>query len=189
MNALDAIDRRRSIRAFDPDHIIPKEQMDQIIKAACHSPTANNSQEVDIIVVHNNEKINKASDIIYTAWPEGVKGFFDSRKADYGVQNVITCDAPYLVLFVLNGNEKNIQISTLPYVDTGIMTMALMVAASSLGLDTLCLGSLLWGNVEGLEEYLEIPKGKLAMAVALGKTRDGFKNHEIERKTQVKIVE
>jgi hypothetical protein len=36
----------------------------------------------------------------------------------------------------------------------------------------MCLGALLWGNKAGLEAFLGIPEGRLAMALAVGKPID-----------------
>ena len=57
MQTLEALNTRRSVRNFDPSFVIPKEDLDKIIKAALNSPSAINLQEHDLIVVTNKEKI------------------------------------------------------------------------------------------------------------------------------------
>jgi hypothetical protein len=53
------------------------------------------------------------------------------------------------------------------------MSMVLMAAARHFGYHTMCLGALQWGDRDGLEAFLGIPKGHMAMALAVGKPKDG----------------
>ena len=92
---------------------------------------------------------------------------FNKRKSKLGVTNVITCDAPCVIFLVKNERAD----PTFTQIDTGIVSMAIMVAARDAGLETMCLGSLLWGDKSKTEELIGIGKGKLAMAVAIGKAR------------------
>ena len=55
VTAIEAIERRRTIRQYDPDYVIPKEIMDKIMNAAQLSPTACDFQGQDYIVVTNKE--------------------------------------------------------------------------------------------------------------------------------------
>ena len=59
VTALEALEKRRTIRNYDPDWKIPKEQLDKIMHAAVISPTTCDFQGQDFLVVTNKEKISK----------------------------------------------------------------------------------------------------------------------------------
>ncbi len=57
---LDIIKERYSSRAaFDQEHLIDKQDMLQILEAACWAPTSHNMQNFEIIVVDNVEQLEK----------------------------------------------------------------------------------------------------------------------------------
>jgi nitroreductase len=165
--AVAALLSRRTVRQYIPDYVIPKDVLEQVVNATLVSPTANNRQGIDLIVVTNKALITTLSDTIRETWPQQLKDGFASRPATYGVANVVTCDAPAVIFLVKNErtDEKFIAI------DAGIVTQSILVAAKDLGLDTMCLGVFLWGQPEKVEAILKIPKGSLAMAVAIGKAK------------------
>ena len=100
---LEALEKRRTIRNYDPDWQIPKEQMEKIMNAAQISPTACNYQGQDYIVVTNKEKLAQLEKIVMECLPEdNFKKHFVARKERHGVNNVVTCDAPCVVLIVKN---------------------------------------------------------------------------------------
>ena len=68
LTPLAALERRRTIRNYDPNWQIPKDQMDKIMNAAQLSPTACNFQGQDYIVVTNKEKLAKLEKIISYSW-------------------------------------------------------------------------------------------------------------------------
>jgi len=55
MNTLDAIQQRRSIKAFDPDHRMPDEDLEKLLNAAIQSPTSFNIQHWRFVVVKDDE--------------------------------------------------------------------------------------------------------------------------------------
>ena len=55
-SVLDVLKYRRTIRNYDPDYQIPKEQLDEILNAAQISPTSKDLQEIDFIVLRNKDK-------------------------------------------------------------------------------------------------------------------------------------
>ena len=78
---LEALERRRTIRQYDPDWQIPKDQMDKIMHAAQLSPTACNYQGQDYIVVTNKEKLAQMEKIVIDSLPEdNFKKHFVQRK-------------------------------------------------------------------------------------------------------------
>lgn len=62
MNTLDAIYQRRSIKQFDPEHRLTKEEETKLLEAAIQSPTSFNIQHWRFVIVRDTalrEKIRK----------------------------------------------------------------------------------------------------------------------------------
>lgn len=55
METLDAIHARRSIKAYDPDHRMPAEDLERLLEAAIQSPTSFNIQHWRFVVVDDPE--------------------------------------------------------------------------------------------------------------------------------------
>ena len=87
---LEALKHRRTIRNYEPDYQIPKEQLDEILNAAQIAPTSKDLQEVDFIVLRNKEKLNEIEKVILNDFPEDIRKKFEERRQIYGVKNVIT---------------------------------------------------------------------------------------------------
>ena len=163
--ALAVLDQRRTIRQYQKDVDIPKEDIEKIVHAALHAPNALNIQEHDILVCTNKEKLDKIAEVALAGWPEEYRQKFEARKAEFKVANPITGDAP-CVIFLVKNERSNALFSQL---DAGIVLMAMMIATKDLGYDSMCLGSLLWGKPENVEEVLGLSKGQMTMALAIGK--------------------
>ena len=166
ISVLEALERRRTVRNYDPDYIIPKEQIDAIMKAAQLSPTACNYQGEDFIVVTNKEKLSELEKVILSCPPD--RPHFRERRERHGVKNVVTCDAPVVVLIVKNerASEEWIRI------DAGIASMSIMLAAQHFGIESMCLGVIATKYTqEKCEELFGLKKGSLILGVALGKPK------------------
>ena len=50
VTALEALEKRRTIRNYDPDWKIPKEQLDKIMHEAVIFPTTNDFQQQDFLL-------------------------------------------------------------------------------------------------------------------------------------------
>ncbi|MDF7822948.1 nitroreductase family protein [Pontiellaceae bacterium B12227] len=64
MNVHAAIQNRRSVRSFDPEHTMTKKESDKLLSLALHSPTAFNIQNWRFVVVKDKalrEQIKEAS--------------------------------------------------------------------------------------------------------------------------------
>ena len=70
------------------------------------------------------------------------------------------------MIFLVKNERSNALFSQL---DAGIVLMAMMIATKDLGYDSMCLGCLLWGKPESVEEVLGLSKGQMTMALAVGK--------------------
>ena len=161
---LEALKHRRTIRNYDPDFQIPKEQLDEILNAAQIAPTSKDLQEVDFIVLRNKEKLNQIEQVILKEFPEEMKKKFEERRQIYGVKNVITCDAPVVILLIRNERkEKFVD------VDGGIAAMSIIMAAQHFNLESMCLGIIT--RFPKVEEILGLQKDSLILGVALGKIK------------------
>lgn len=167
MNAYQALDGRRTVRQYQADYSIPKNVLQKIVDVVLKSPTGCDIQDIDLVVVTKKDVLSKLEKTALPSWPQDFQNDFNKRKSKLGVTNVITCDAPCVIFLVKNERAD----PTFTQIDTGIVSMAIMVAARDAGLETMCLGSLLWGDKSKTEELIGIGKGKLAMAVAIGKAR------------------
>ena len=161
--ALAALKRRRTIRNFDPEFVIPKEQLEEIMNAGTIAPTGMNTQDVDYICITNKDKIKAISKTAYEGFPKEVKASFDVRKGKYSVKDVVMCDCSAVVLAVKN--ERGSEYSA---VDAGLGIMSIITAAQEFGIDSMCLGCIVSPKVE---ELLNLQKGSLVLGLALGKVR------------------
>ncbi|OHS99792.1 nitroreductase family protein [Tritrichomonas foetus] len=176
MNALEALQGRRTVRQYEPDYVIPDSDLEQIVNAGLISPTACNVQDIDLVVVTNRAKLDEVATTALATWPADFQAMFNKRKEELGVKNVVTCDASCLVCLVKNERADPLFTS----INNGIVSMSLIVAARALGLETMCVGALLWGDKSKVESLLGIPEGNLVMAVAIGKAKPDHKEQPKE---------
>ena len=183
VTAIEALERRRTIRQYEPDYEIPKDIMDKIMHAAQLSPTACDFQGQDYIVVTNKEKLAKLEKVVLDCMPEDkMKRYFIGRRERHNVKNVVTCDAPCVVLIVKNERAHKDWIK----IDSGIAAMSIVIAAQNYGIESMCLGVVAMDNTkEKCEELFGLQKDSLILGVALGKLRPGFKLHEKVIKSKV----
>ena len=185
VSALESLMRRRTVRNYLPDPI-PKEQLDKIMEAAKLSPTACNFQGHDYVVVTNKEKLDEIEKIVIDCLPEGeIKSHFIGRRERHNVRNVVTCDAPCVVLIVENERADKDWVK----VDIGIASMSIMVAAQHFGIESMCLGVVgLESTHKKIEEALGL-KNNIVLGVALGKPSPNLEIRKKEIKTKVSYIE
>ena len=183
VSVIDALENRRTIRQYDPEYSIPKETIDKIMHIAQLSPTACDFQGQDYIVVTNKSKLEKLEKIIIESLPENdFKKHFVERRERHGVKNVVTCDAPCVVLIVKNERADENWVK----IDAGIASMSIMMAARSFGIETMCLGVVAMDCTrDKCEELFGVKKGGMILGVALGKPRGELKLHEKKIKSKV----
>lgn len=166
--ALQALMHRRTVRQYETDYVIPKEHLNKIVDATLWSPTAVNNQDIDLLVVTNQDVLTKVANASMATWNNtNMLKSFNGRKQQFGVKNVVTCDAPCVIFLVKNERADPLFTG----IDNGILCMAIMVAAQEFGYESMCIGSLLWGKPNDVEEVLGIKKDSLLMAVAFGKPK------------------
>ena len=161
---LEALKHRRTIRNYDPDYQIPQDQLNEILNAAQIAPTSKDLQEVDFIVLRNKQKLDEIEEYILKEFPEDIRQKFLERRTQYGVKNVITCDAPVVILLIRNERkEKFVD------VDGGIAAMSIIMAAQHFNIESMCLGIIT--RFPKVEEILGLEKNSLILGVALGKIK------------------
>lgn len=179
--ALAALKNRRTIRNFDPEYTIPKEQLTEIVGAALVSPTGMNTGDIDYIVITNKDKIKEIGKTAYDSFPKEVKASFDVRRGKYAVKEPITCDATTVILAV-----KNERAGAYAQVDAGIGIMSLIVAAQEYKIESMCLGCIVTPKVE---ELLGLKAGSLVLGLALGKVKGKPILDRRDIKTQARYIE
>ena len=161
--AVETLKARRSIRNFDPNYEITKEQMDTIIECALNSPSALNLQEHDIIVLRNKEIIKKIDDAVWEKIDDKTKERFTTRQKRYGTTNPCTYDCSAIIFVV-----KNERAGPYSSLDAGILSMGILVAVQGVGLGSVPLGMVVRPEVE---EILGLPKGAICLGIAVGKPK------------------
>ena len=187
VTALEALEKRRTIRNYDPDWKIPKEQLDKILNAALLSPTACDFQGEDFIIVTNKEKLAKLEEVIINNLPDNdLKKHFLERRERHGVKNVVTCDAPIVILIVKNERASEDWIK----IDCGIASMSIMIAAQNFGIESMCLGVVAMKETqEKCEQLFELKKGSLVLGVAIGKPKGKIELKEKVIRSKVSYIE
>ena len=174
----DVLLNRRTIRNYDPDYVIPKEQLTKIMEAVRVSPTSYGIQDLDFLVCTNKQKNQEAADAALAGLDEGVRQHLLSRRETFKVSNVITCDASAEVIIYRNERAKDSA-----DLHAGIATMAICCAAKEFGLDTMCHAVMVG---KGCEKVYGLPEGSSIMAVAIGKAKPDA--HLPERKQLNKVT-
>ena len=156
MNALEAILIRKSTRAYNSEQI-PNEALDNILKAACASPIGMARYDTLHITVIQNEDMlvrifNEAEEALFKAI--GIR-----KNMNFGAKTVIlVSSAP--------AYREGVE-----YAHAGIVIENMVIAATSMGIDSVILGGPIPAieNNDELKIELGIPDGfKPLLAVALG---------------------
>lgn len=157
---IETIMARRSIRAYQPQ-AVEREIMDQIVKCGINAPNGMNAQPWEVRIVDNPEFIDGVTKI----YVEKMKQ--DPRRAkmveDPSFKNMFR-NAP-TVVFIALGDSR------FAYIDCGLMAQNMMLAAKSLGIGSIALGSPVdfFKGEEAAEYYkrLEFPDN-YTLALVLG---------------------
>jgi len=133
MNVTEAIQTRRSIRSFQPD-ALPKNDLEDIVKAAGYAPSWKNSQTAGYVIIQKRELIEKIAQ-------EGVMGFEKNKNT------LLNC-AALVVLTTVSGRcgyERDGSFTTKKkdkweMFDAGIAAQTFMLAAHEKGIGSVVLG-------------------------------------------------
>lgn len=177
MNVSEAIQKRRSIKAYDPNHQMTEDEISQLLSLAMLSPTAFNIQNWRFIVVKDatlRQQVRKASWdqaqvtdasllIVLTAdlnaWAKEPQRYW--KNAPQPVQD-------YLVPMIGNYYKGNAQVQRDEAMRScGMAAMTLMLAAKEMGYDTCPMDGF---NFDEVAKLLNLPADHTpTMFVVVGK--------------------
>jgi nitroreductase len=191
MDLLEAMGKRKSLRAFKPDPV-PRKKIEELLRLALHAPSAINLQPWQFVVVVEEEKERLSRRLIkayrekqISCGPGAVKPlpktfgkrgaktlaemrpFFEEMKVDPDQYiNEGSCrfyGAPCAILICLDD-----AFSRASYVDIGVVLGYFLLAAHDLGLGTCPIG-LITAYEDEIRDLLNIPENKnVVIGVALG---------------------
>jgi nitroreductase len=182
---VDILLKRRSCRQFERDSPLPKSDIETIINAGRAYPCAMGNQELEFVVITNRALLDRLGAAVAEACPP-VQGYLKKRQADYGVTELVWCDAP-LVIFL---NFKNPPTPPYSEVNGGTAVFNLIAAAEELGYGTLPvqMASIAPQNA-AVAEILGIPANQVGISVGIGKVVASWKPEEKGVIPQVKWIE
>ena len=147
MNTLEAIAKRKSTRAYK-DVQVPEDALDAIIKAACAAPVAMAKYDtLHITVIQDPDAIGKINELAAEMFLKkiGVK-----KSTDFGAKTM-----------VLVSTASTMLPPEMEFANAGIVVENMIIAATSLGIDSVVLGgapAIVAQNRE-LVSALGIPEG------------------------------
>ena len=148
METWEAIRSRRDVRSFE-DRAVPSDHLNEILEAGRRSPSSQNWQPWDFVVVTERERLVKLAQ----TW----------RGAGHVAHSAAT------VALVASPPEQERQRGTL-YYDLGQATMSIMLAAAGLGVGS---GHSSVGDQDLAREVLGLPDDKFcAYMISLGYPAD-----------------
>lgn len=158
MDFQQVIEERRSIRKYDPDRKVTKEQIEEIIQAAIQAPSWKNSQTARYYCVMSEEMFEK---VRTECLPE------------FNANNSLGAGALIVTTFVKNrsgyektGEPTNELGNGWGLYDLGIASENLILKAADMGLGTVVMGI---RDEKKLRETLDIPEDQIVVSViALG---------------------
>jgi len=156
------IKQRRSIRKYNKKKKVEREKIEKIFEAVRLSPSAENAQGWEFIVIDNeeirDEFYNKAfSGIFKIPWTKTVPVFIVMLSRKKFIPNIV--------------GKKISKIDYQP-IDAGIAGEHLVLAAENLGLSTCWIG---WFNKKKVRKFFDIPKKyKIYSLFALGYKKEDY---------------
>ena len=180
MELQTAFETRRSIRHYDAEKKVTKEQVETLIKAASLAPSWKNTQTSRYYCVLSEDKVAEFSQ---KCLPE-----FNQKNSAGAGALIVTTFVKGLVGFDNDGNPVNEAGDGWGYYDLGLQNENLLLKATELGLDTLVMGI---RDGEAIREMLNIPETENVVAViAVGykaKEANMPKRKELEEKVRNRI--
>lgn len=177
MDTFEAIEKRRSVKSFDPNYVISKQEIDKILSAAILSPTSYNIQHWRFVVVTNKEtkaKLREASwnqaqvsdssvviilcaDLL--AWKKDPARYW--RNAPKSTQD-------YVVPAILESYESNEQFQRDEAIRScGMAAQTIMLAAKAMNYDSCPMIGFV---PEKVAEIINLPKDHIMpMMITIGK--------------------
>lgn len=149
------MEKRRSIRNYNPERKVTKEQLDELIKAASYAPSWKNLQTSRYYCVLSE---NAVKELREKCLPE-----FNQANSDGAGAYIVTTFVKGMVGFDKNtGSPVNEAGDGWGYYDLGLQNENLLLKAAEQGLDTLVMGI---RDGEALRELLNIPGSENVVSV------------------------
>ncbi|TYB30799.1 MAG: hypothetical protein FXF47_07380 [Candidatus Mcinerneyibacterium aminivorans] len=169
------IEKRRSIRKYNIEKKVEREKIKKIFKAVRLSPSAENAQGWEFIVIDDKElrdKFHKKafSGIYKLPWTKTVPVFIVMLSKKKFLPNIV--------------GKKISKIDYQP-IDAGIAGEHLVLAAENEGLSTCWIG---WFNKKKVRKFFDIPKKyKIYSLFALGYKDEDYEPNKPNRKSLNKL--
>lgn len=148
------MEKRRSVRAYDPEKRVTEEQIKQIIQAGIQAPSWKNSQTSRYYAILDDESCKKFAETCLPA--------FNIKNSD-GASLIVTTFVANRVGFDReSGKAVNECGNGWGFYDLGLQNENLILKAKELGLDTLIMGI---RDGEKIREMLQIPEQEIIVSV------------------------
>lgn len=178
---IDAINKRRSCRKFNPSKPVATKDLEQISLFAKSSPTGRDAQPFDILIVTKPEVIKSAAQDTFDSLPAEIKTKFGPS---FNWESIFY-HAP-AVFFIYEARELSPDCTKW---DLGIVTQSILNAASYYGYQATTIGLVTHGDSKKLKSDLGFPPESSVIAVIVGVPADDWKNQDRELKSTVNYVE
>lgn len=158
MEFSELLEKRRSIRAYDPDKKVSKETIEELIKAAGKAPSWKNSQTGRYYVIMSETMLSEIKSECLAA--------FNARNCADAPVLIVTAFVKSISGFNADGTPVNNLGEGWGAYDLGLQNENLVLKASELGLDTLIMGI---RDEEKLREKLSVPENEeIAAVISVG---------------------
>lgn len=196
---------RKSIRHYDKNYKIPKEELNSILKLALRAPSSMNLQPTKLLVIQSNEAKEKirpamlgnhlqldtssAFILVLTDLNKFVTGkavFKNSYDA-----GILSKDVYNRQLSIIEERNKNYPLESIVkegFLDAGLVAMQLMLVAKDRGYDTCPIGGF---NKESVLKTLGIENENLmpVVIISLGKALEkGYDSYRSDLNDVVKFI-
>lgn len=158
MDFQTVIESRRSVREYDPNKMVTKEQVREIVNAAILAPSWKNSQTARYYCIMDNKNRER--------FMQDCLPFFNAKSAKNAALVITTFVANRSGFDRLTGKPNNECGNGWGYYDLGMHNENFLLKAKEMGLDTLVMGI---RNAEKIRIMLNIPENETIVSViALG---------------------
>ncbi|MBF0614367.1 MAG: nitroreductase family protein [Magnetococcales bacterium] len=177
MNVISAIEQRRSVKRFDPHHVMTREEEEQLLRLTMLSPTAFNLQHWRFVVVRekslrqqiravawNQAQVTDASLLVIfcadlLAWEKNPERYWETAAQETR-QMIVSAIGRYYA------DQEQVQRDE-ALRSCGIAAQTLMLAAQGLGYDSCPMTGF---DFEAVARFIHLPPDHvITMMVAVGK--------------------
>lgn len=177
MDTFDAIEQRRSVKAFDDDHVMPEADLQRLLELTLLSPTAFNIQHWRFVVVRDKELRQKIREVSWNQAQVTEASVLFVLCADIGAWkkdperywvNAPEAASNFLVKAILEyyeGRDQDARDECMR--SCGIAAQTLMLAAKAMGYDSCPMDGF---DFDAVAKLINLPEDHLiSMFVVVGK--------------------